>query len=211
MFTAEAFAKTSAGLNLRYDAALFDGLSRAYGEPTRFYHNQTHIAACLEALMRYAHLAERIAEVEMAIWFHDAIYDATRSDNEAQSAKWAVIALTKLGLESASVRRIEQMIIATATHAADALGNDAQLMLDIDLGILGARVDVFERYDADIRREYAWVPEVDYVTRRQLVLATFLEREAIYKTAPLHDALEAQARENLARKIAQLKVMSATH
>ena len=69
-------------------------------------------------------------------------------------------------------------------------------------------MEVFERYNDHIRREYAWVPEADYVARRQLVLAPFLEREVIYKTPTLNAALEAQARDNLARKIAQLKARS---
>ena len=37
-----------------------------------------------------------------------------------------------------SILRVEQMILATTNHAAEALGDDTQLMLDIDLGILGA-------------------------------------------------------------------------
>ena len=197
-------------LGIRFEPALYAELEQAYGAPDRFYHDKTHVAECLKALGVYRYLAERVAEIEMAIWFHDAVYDSTRADNEAQSAAWATQALEGLGLAKAAVVRIDQMIMATASHAADNLDADAQLMLDIDLGILGASEAAFERYDANIRKEYAWVPEAQYFPRRAQVLRGFLERDAIYGTPALKAALEANARRNLARKVASLEAMSAS-
>ena len=77
-------------------------------------------------------------------------------------------------------------------------------MVDIDLGILGASPAVFEEYDAAIRREFHWVPTVQYCMGRSQVLSSFLKRKAIYQTSTLFDLLEVQARENLSRKIKEL-------
>src|SRR5687768_17503475 len=55
----------------------------------RHYHTLTHLTACLRELDTAQKLAERPAEVELALWFHDAVYRTYRFDNEARSAEWA--------------------------------------------------------------------------------------------------------------------------
>ena len=94
------------------------------------------------------------------------------------------------------------MILCTKTHVPSA--DDCRLMLDIDLGILGTPPDVFESYDQAIRREYHWVPEPDYRKGRATVLASFLNRDAIYRTSAFVEQHEKQARSNLERKINEL-------
>lgn len=63
-----------------------DALLAEYEAAHRHYHNLNHVLDCLELLDRHRHLAKRPAEVELAIWFHDAVYDTRRDDNEAASA-----------------------------------------------------------------------------------------------------------------------------
>lgn len=94
------------------------------------------------------------------------------------------------------------MILATRSHQAD--GCDAELMLDIDLGILGQPPAVFDLYDEAIRKEYAWVPESRYLAGRAAVLQSFLDRPSIYSTRTFRDAYEEQARRNLESRIKQL-------
>ena len=62
----------------------------------------------------------------------------------------------------------------------------------------------FEEYDAAIRREFHWVPTVQYCIGRSQVLSSFLKREAIYQTPVMFNLYEVQARENLSRKIKEL-------
>lgn len=116
-------------------AGIFARLSDAYGEAGRFYHDTTHIEECLTHLSEHVELAGYAAEVEAAIWFHDAVYDTKAADNEEQSADWASEYLLSVSVEAEAVSRIHSMIIATKTHVAETL--DQKLMLDIDLGILG--------------------------------------------------------------------------
>ena len=75
--------------------------------------------------------------------------------------------------------------------------------MDIDLSILGRAPDVFEKYEADIRQEYRWVPSVIYNRKRADVLDSFLQRERIYLTQPFFDKYEKPARENIEKSIAR--------
>ncbi|EKF38376.1 hypothetical protein MOQ_001416 [Trypanosoma cruzi marinkellei] len=69
-----------------------------YTEPQRHYHTMAHLEEMLSCLARFqseAPVAHRLpAEgtrrlvVELAILFHDAVYDPRRSDNEERSAAW---------------------------------------------------------------------------------------------------------------------------
>lgn len=184
-------------------AALFDELAAAYAEPHRHYHGPRHLAECLAHLDRVRGLARAADEVAVALWFHDAVYDPRAGDNEERSAAWAAAALGAAGAPAGTVGRVVDMVLATRHHLGD--DPDATLLLDIDLGILGAPPDAFARYDRAIRAEYHWLPEPEWRTGRARVLATFLERPVLYRTAHFRDRLETRARQNLAAAIAQLR------
>ena len=69
--------------------------------------------------------------------------------------------------------------------------------LDADLAILGASPERYARYAADIRKEYAWVPEPEYRAGRAAVLNRFLALPRIYHAEPLFAEGEERARVNL--------------
>ena len=183
---------------------LFPALARAYAEPHRAYHTAAHIADCLEQLAPARHLAERPDEVELALWFHDAVYDPRAGDNEARSAEWAATALLSGGAPSRVADRVSALILSTR-HQATPPGRDAELLGDVDLSILGRSEDAFDRYDREIRVEYEWVPEATYREARAEVLDRFLRREFIYQTDHFRGRYEGQARRNLRRAIAALR------
>jgi predicted metal-dependent HD superfamily phosphohydrolase len=184
-------------------AALRDRLLAAYAEPQRHYHTQQHLGECLALCERHLALAEHAAEVEIALWFHDAVYDVRGRDNEARSAAWARQALQAAGVGSAVIDRVEALIMATR-HQALPQGMDQQLLVDIDLAILGAPRARFQAYEVQVRAEYAWVPRWVFRRKRREVLREFLAREPIYSRPELRAELEAQARDNLAHSIRQL-------
>jgi len=193
------------GLDAQGDGdVLMQKLVAAYEEPQRKYHTLQHLTECLSLVSQHLHIAIEPAEVEVTLWFHDAIYDVTSHDNEARSATWAVEALSAAGVAVERVERVRQHILATR-HAALPKGRDQQLLVDIDLAILGAARARFEEYEVQIRAEYAWIPEPLFRQKRAEVLVEFLARQPIYNTAPLRDALERQARENLAYSLQQLR------
>lgn len=174
---------------------------RAWRGMGRHYHTLSHLEACLRELDGARELAVRPAEVELALWFHDAVYRSWRRDNEPQSAELARSLLRAAAPDS--LERIRQSILATA-HRDEDLAGDTALVVDIDLSILGASPDVYAQFERAIRREYWWVPRGRYVAGRSKVLAGFLGRATIYQHDSFYEKFEAQARANLAGALSQL-------
>jgi predicted metal-dependent HD superfamily phosphohydrolase len=188
------------------NGGLMNQLVAAYSEPQRHYHTLQHLRECLAHFDAAASLAQRPAEVELALWFHDAVYEPARADNEERSAEWAWRSVLGAGVPEEPeelAQRVQAMVLATRGHEAGT-DPDTRLLLDIDLAILGSAPARFDEFGRQIRAEYAHVPEREFRARRARVLAGFLARPRIYATAPFHDALEHRARDNLERAIAEL-------
>ena len=134
----------------------------------------------------------------LALWFHDAIYDTHRSDNEALSAALAHDTALGLGVAADAAQRIADLILFTR-HAVEPEGPDAEALVDVDLSILGAASARFDEYERQVRREYAWVAEETFRKRRAEVLEQFLGRRHIYSTALFRERYEpARARQSRA-------------
>jgi predicted metal-dependent HD superfamily phosphohydrolase len=141
--------------------------------------------------------------LETALWFHDAIYDPHTADNEARSAALAVSVLRTARIAASAIAKVERLILATRAHETDA-NPDTTLLLDIDLAILGSSPAAYQTYAAAIRREYAWVPESEYRTKRAAILTRFLQRPRLFLTEPFFASHETRARANLAEEIQAL-------
>ncbi|MBM3342672.1 MAG: N-methyl-D-aspartate receptor NMDAR2C subunit [Betaproteobacteria bacterium] len=191
------------GVARQADGALADtyaALVKRYAEAQRHYHTAQHIAECLAHFEAANALCEHETQVEIALWFHDSIYEPRAKDNEAQSAAWAAAVMRNAGLSDVAQTRVHELIMATR-HDALPLKHDEQVLVDIDLSILGADVARFDEYERQVRAEYAWVPGFVFKQKRREVLQGFLEQPSIYSTAHFKDKLEKKARENLARSI----------
>lgn len=204
MFSAQQLQNCLLQFGISTKTDLFPKLSSAYNHPSRHYHSQQHIEHCLQQLHKFQHLAQHSAEIEIALWFHDAIYDTKKTNNEQQSAQWAEEFLLCHQVAQAKVDRVIGLILATQSH--DQLtDSDQQLMIDIDLGILGQSEHAFLSYDADVRKEYHWVAVEAYRSGRLAVLRSFLQRDSIYHTPIFKDLYERQARRNLKAAINKLQ------
>lgn len=184
--------------------ALLSELSARYAEPHRHYHTLQHLEECFALLAPAAHLAEHPAEVELALWFHDAIYDTQAHDNEERSAGWAEQALRAAGVPPESAGRVGDLVRVTR-HDALPEGADARLLVDVDLSILGAPEARFAEYERQVREEYRWVPDAAFRQGRARILTSFLERPSIYGTSWFAGRLEGPARANLQRSLAALR------
>ena len=176
----------------------FQRLRTAYDEPHRAYHTARHVGACLRILddPPVGALAERVDEVEAALWFHDAVYDPRATDNEERSALLAEQSLRDAGVSADVVARIAAAIRATRDHSAEA--PDGRLVTDVDLAILGEDPDAYALYERGIRAEYDWVDDASYTAARAFVLRSFADRPVLYATAVLRERLESRARQNIA-------------
>jgi predicted metal-dependent HD superfamily phosphohydrolase len=185
---------------------VFDQLVAAHGAPERHYHNLEHLGEMLRVASRLAAHGDDPAAVQLAIWFHDAVYDPRAKDNEARSADLAATSLAPLGVPAPTIDRVASLVMATA-HLASAeppADRDAAVLLDADLAILGAAEERYRRYAADIRKEYAFVPDADYRAGRAAVLKLFLDRPRIFHTRVMFEEGEQRARANLAAELKDL-------
>jgi predicted metal-dependent HD superfamily phosphohydrolase len=183
--------------------AEFDRLIGRYSEPHRAYHTVQHLEECFREFEGALGLAESPCAVGLALFFHDAIYDTHARDNEEKSAELARQVLAGVGAEDSIQTYVTDLILVTR-HAAIPETTDQQLVVDIDLSILGAPQARFDEYERQIRQEYSWVDEAVFRSVRSKILQEFLARPSIYSTASFRDRLERTARENLKRSIAAL-------
>ena len=166
-----------------------------YGEPHRRYHTWSHVLACLDARERIAPNAP--IEVDVALWFHDAVYDPKAHDNEDKSAQ---LMLDEMG---DAAKPAVPLVLATK-HAAIPDSEEARIVVDADLSILGADVETFDAYEIAVRQEYAFVPDDAFRVGRAHVLRSFLDRATIFSTAAGRELWEANARTNMARSLRAL-------
>lgn len=192
------------GSRLKQSEEIFELLQNLYSEKHRHYHNLAHIKFMLKLFREFGEQIEDKASIFFAIWFHDAVYEPQKKDNEKQSAKLACEELKKLLVPEDKISKIEQIILATEKHSAENMDADGKLFLDFDLAILGAEDDIYDEYKHAIRLEYSFVPELIYGFERKRILQNFLKRDFIYFTKPMRDKFEVKARQNIEREILEL-------
>ncbi len=186
-------------LGLSGDASVWHArLLECYAEPQRAYHTLQHLEECLRCFdeAKVTGLIARPDFIEMALWFHDAVYDPQGHENEELSAQMALEALG----ESELTHEVERLILLTKSHQPGDGADDAWI-IDIDLAIFAQPMERVLEYERQIRAEYAWVPEAVYAEKRTEILTGFLKREQIYLTAWARERYESQARENLSALI----------
>jgi len=185
--------------------AVREELITRYSEPHRRYHTMTHIEDCLAQVAASTDFSDKQRSLmEAAIWFHDAIYDPTQPDNEAQSAKLAIEQLSSAGFEPAFIDEVSRLILLTAGHSVEPHDTLGARLVSIDLSILGASTERYVAYADAIRHEYSHVPEPLYRAGRAAILGRFLQETRLFADPLWAERFETQARANLTREIASL-------
>jgi predicted metal-dependent HD superfamily phosphohydrolase len=174
-------------------------LKEAYSSSGRYYHTFTHLTAFLEAAAPFWHLVGDKDSFIMAVFYHDAVYNSLKQNNEVKSAELADAELRKLGVGEQWIRQTTHLILATERHilTPDIDNLDGQLFLDCDLMILGTAPEAYHTYCQQIRKEYGWYPDFVYNPGRRKVLERFLQRENLFFLPEFKVKYETQARKNL--------------
>ncbi|RSK51104.1 HD domain-containing protein [Hymenobacter rigui] len=179
-------------------AATYQQLAAAYGNSDRHYHALPHIRALLETVDRYPALVHDREVVELAIWFHDAVYHTRRDDNETRSAALALEFLQHTTLSAERRQRVAFLIERTKDHTQPQPADpDLHFFLDADLQILGAPEADYWQYARQVRQEYRLIPDFLYRRGRRQVLEKLLHTPLLYHTVTFREQLDAQARRNL--------------
>lgn len=176
-------------------------LFQKHQETHRAYHNVRHIESLLADLEKYRNLTNEQEMLQLAIFFHDCVYDPRQSNNEKQSGIWAKKYLEELNFPKDRAEKINTYILATQGHLPS-YDTDLQLFLDLDLAILGTEPKRYLEYSEQIRKEYAHIPAFFYKMGRKKVIKSFLGREKIFHHLP--KTLETQARINLKNELVML-------
>lgn len=182
--------------NAKNEKDLFYQLINAYNQKNRAYHNINHIKLCLNEFDQVKDRLKNPKEVELAIWFHDVIYDPKSAYNEEESAEFAVLMFHNYKTTCIRIDRVKDLILATK-HDRSNDTSDAEYLVDIDISIFGYPLEIYKDYEKNIRKEYEWVPEMIYRKKRKELLISFLSRDKIYHTNFFSNKYELQSRSNL--------------
>lgn len=165
-------------------------LSALYCQPERHYHDLRHIADLLVWGQAFP-----LDDIQVwAVWFHDAIFDVSRKDNEELSAQLAERRLPAMGYDDAFVGEVAQIVRDTEKHIATT--PRAEAVLDVDLAPLAIPEPAFIANRARIRKEHAHATDAQFVAGTAAFAESMLQREHIFHTA-WGRAREAKARHNL--------------
>ncbi len=178
----------------------FDDLLNDYSGEKRHYHDLSHI---FNLLTLFEDNKFRITDEDVvffAIWFHDAIYNTWKTNNEEKSADFAHEILRQTDMSPDRINKVVALINATKTHTSDG-DNDLDLFLDFDLSILGSEDNIYDVYTRQIREEFSIYPNFVYKNGRKKALRTLLEKAYIFKTDEFRRQFEAKARENMQREL----------
>jgi predicted metal-dependent HD superfamily phosphohydrolase len=179
-------------------------LSR-YADPSRHYHDLDHLRAVLDTIDTLRDEASDARLVLLAAWYHDAVYDVHRDDNESRSAALAETSLSGAGLPEPDVAEVARLVRLTATHdPADGDANGA-VLCDADLVVLAGDTEEYAAYLGAVRAEYAQFGEAEFTAGRTGVVEELLRLPALYRTVHGFAIWEERARSNLRTELAQLQ------
>lgn len=188
----------------RDPAPYADRLLAAWAEPQRRYHTTAHLADVLARIDVLADHAADLAAVELAAWFHDAVYRPDRSENEERSAVLAERALPELGIEPARTAEVARLVRLTVTHDPAPGDTNGEALCDADLAVLAGAPEAYAAYAAAVRAEYGFVPDDAFTAGRAEVLRQLLALPRLFRTPYGAAHWEAPARANLAAELARL-------
>ncbi len=166
----------------------------------RYYHSLTHIVNCLENLeeviVKRKESEKPLKKIEQeillsAILFHDIIYGERKDVSDEKMSALLFEEFMSLYVNNQNfIASVKELILSTE-HLKDAFTpiyvsqNLVDLMADIDLSILSSTQNEYKIYSDNVRKEYAYLPDIDYSKGRIKVLISLRTKASnglLYKT-----------------------------
>ncbi len=179
-------------------------IEEKHGESHRAYHNLSHLENLYKELLPLKDQVNNWNIILLGMFYHDAIYNPRKSNNEEKSAELAKQRMTELKVPEDQIKKCYQLILATKSHD-QSKDDDINLFTDADLSILGYPWEDYEAYTRQIRKEYSIYPNFLYKNGRKKVLKHFLEMDRLFKTDYFSKKYESQARNNLENELVGLQ------
>jgi len=187
-------------------APVFDRVRTAWGSERRSYHCVEHLVDCLRELDGAGARVPSADLAELALWYHDVVYEPRAQDNEERSAEMLLHDACALEIPNDSAAVAAEIVRAT-THASDPIGSNRfalHLVLDIDLSILGRDVLRFMDYEYGVEEEYSPSSILAFRIGRGRFLASLLAQPRIFHTEYFRARYERSAR-------SQIEALLASH
>ncbi len=182
---------------------VYEGLRAHYSEPHRRYHTPAHLNHCLRQFDLADSLMDDPDAVEMAIWFHDVIYNVPTTDNELKSAQYFT-ELARGRADSGFCQNVYNMILTT-THQQLPTRKDDKYLVDVDLSSFGLPWDEFRRDSVSVRDEFADRPDREFYNAHIKFMQSLIDRRHFFATEFFRKKYEKSARDNVERLIEELR------
>ncbi|GLW62325.1 hypothetical protein Arub01_05690 [Actinomadura rubrobrunea] len=184
---------------------LGERLVARYSEEHRRYHDREHLVAVLDMVDELARFAADPDLVRLAAWFHDAVYDPARADNEKRSARLARCMLADTDLTPDAVEEVARLVELTESHAPDEDDRNGRVLCDADLAVLGSDPERYAAYAAAVREEYSFVPDEVFKAGRARILRSLLDLPVLFHTPTARARFEERARKNISTELTLLE------
>ncbi|MFN8080520.1 MAG: hypothetical protein U0Q19_13260 [Kineosporiaceae bacterium] len=181
-----------------------DALLGRWSAPTRQYHDVRHLRSVLDSLAVLTAPGPTPVAVELAAWFHDAVYDGRPGADEEASAVLAERVLAELKAPTGLIAEVGRLIRLTIDHAVAEDDAAGAVLVDADLAILGADEATYRRYTEDVRAEYAHLDDATFTRGRADVLRRLLNHDPLFRTHRGRELWQDAAHRNLAAELTRL-------
>ena len=178
-------------------------IEKNYSSKKRHYHTLQHLDNLLSQLTDVKSEIQNWETILFTLFYHDIIYNSTKSDNEEKSAELAENRMKQVSISKDKIELCRKQILATKSHIKST-DSDTNYFTDADLSVLGQNWDTYLLYYKNVRKEYSIYPALVYNFGRKKVLNHFLSMDRIFKTDFFYNKFEAQAKQNLKQEIESL-------
>lgn len=179
---------------------LWNEIEKNYSHPKRHYHTLEHLDNLLIQLTEVKNEIRDWQTILFTLYYHDAVYNSLKSDNEEKSAELAEQRMKQIAVPLAIIESCKLQILVTKSHVKST-ESDTNYFTDADLSVLGQSWEIYSQYSKKVRKEYIMYPDLVYNPGRKKVLSHFLSMDRIFKTDIFHSKFELQAKKNLQKEI----------